>query len=306
MTTQEETSPSSHFSDRLATARRRFFVGRATELELFRQTLQAEETPFVVLYLFGPGGVGKTTLLSEYARLAAEQGRSVYRLDGRDVDPSPQGFFLALSQAINPQAPPLSLKTLANLPPAVLLLDTYERLTALDGWLRETFLPALPAHWLVVIAGRQPPSEPWRSDPAWRKLARVVSLRNLRPEESRQLLTTLQVPLSLQEIVLDLTLRSSSGPGPAGRLAGIGCNNDGRNPPGACPRCNPPLGGTLHARRANSLPSSSAGILCPGAGDHRSPVGRSAGRRGRAYLLCLAAGPVLHRKRAGWLNSMKG
>ena len=193
------------FSDRLATARRRFFVGRAAELELFRQVLLAEEAPLAVLHIFGPGGVGKTTLLGEYARLAAEHSRSVYRLDGRDVDLSPQGFLLALSQAIDPDAPPLSLKELAELPPTVLLLDTYERLTALDGWLRETFLPALPAHVLVVIAGRQPPSEPWRTDPAWRELARVVSLRNLRPEESRQLLTTLKVPASLQESIVDLT-----------------------------------------------------------------------------------------------------
>lgn len=142
MTTQEETSASSRFSDRLVTARRSFFVGRAAELELFRQALLAEEAPFAVLYLFGPGDVGKTTLLREYARLAAEQGRPVYRLDGRDVDPSPQGFLLALSQAIGPETPPLSLKTLAELPPAVLLLDTYERLAALDGWLREVFFPA--------------------------------------------------------------------------------------------------------------------------------------------------------------------
>lgn len=195
---------SSRISNRLTAIRRRFFVGRGAELELFRQALLAEESLFAVLHLFGPGGVGKTTLLHEYAGLAAEHGRPAYRLDGRDIDPSPHGFLLALSHIVDPEAPPLSLNALADLPPAVLILDTYERLTALDGWLRETFLPALPAHVLVVIAGRTPPAEPWYTDPAWRRLARIVSLRNLRPEESRQLLTTLDVPAALQEAVLNV------------------------------------------------------------------------------------------------------
>ncbi|QXD15650.1 AAA family ATPase [Rhodocaloribacter litoris] len=190
--------------ERADRARYRHFVGRRAELELFAQALQSESARFSVLYVFGPGGVGKTALLREYATLAAEQGRSVYRLDGRDMEPSPQGFLLALSQAIDPDVPPLSLDALADLPPAVLLLDTYERLAVLDDWLREAFLPALPAQLLVVMAGRQPPSEPWYTDPAWRELARVVSLRNLRPEESRQLLTTLHVPGMLQEAILDV------------------------------------------------------------------------------------------------------
>lgn len=191
-------------SNRLSEARRRFFGGRAAELELFRQALLADELPFAVLFLFGPGGVGKTTLLHACADIAAEEGRAVFHLDGRDIDPSPHGFLLPLSSQARPGEAPLSLDGLAALPPAVLFLDTYERLAPLDPWLRETFLPHLPAHILVVIAGRQPPAEPWHTDPAWRELARIVSLRNLRPEESRRLLTTLGVPVRLQESFLDV------------------------------------------------------------------------------------------------------
>ncbi len=186
-------------------ARHRYFVGRITELELFRQGLVSGEPPFVVLYLFGPGGVGKSALLREYARLAAEQGRSVYHLDGRYVEPSPQGFLRSLAQLTGPATPRLRLDSFDSTHPAVLLLDSYERITALDHWLRETFLPSLPAHVRVVIAGRQSPSEPWRTDPAWREMVRIVSLRNLRPEESRQLLVAMHVPASQHEAILGMT-----------------------------------------------------------------------------------------------------
>ncbi len=49
--------------DRLEAARRQRFVGRTAERALFQSALTTVEAPFSVLYLFGAGGVGKTTLL---------------------------------------------------------------------------------------------------------------------------------------------------------------------------------------------------------------------------------------------------
>jgi hypothetical protein len=49
-------------------------------------------------------------------------------------------------------------------------------------------LPRLPATALTVVAGRELPGPAWRADPAWRGLLRIVSLRNLGPEESRSYL----------------------------------------------------------------------------------------------------------------------
>src|SRR5690349_9114088 len=54
-------------ADRLKSARRRRFVGRAAELELLQGALAAAEPPFSVLWVHGPGGVGKTALLGEFA-----------------------------------------------------------------------------------------------------------------------------------------------------------------------------------------------------------------------------------------------
>ena len=153
---------------RLRRARERRFVGRAGELELFRAALDTPEPPFTVLWVHGPGGVGKSALLRAFADSAADAGATATLLDLRDVEPSPSGFTTALGE-----------------PGRVLLLDTWESAAPLDGWLRERFLPALPADSVVVVAGRVPPSPGWRADAGWRDLLRVVSLRNLRPDDSR-------------------------------------------------------------------------------------------------------------------------
>src|SRR5262245_49249844 len=158
--------PPSRLADRLTAARRGRFVGREAELELFRSALLATEPPFAVLHIFGPGGVGKSTLLREYARQASETGRPVVLVD-RDVEPSPAGFLLALYRALGLEESRADLP-LANWPSnAILFIDTYELLAALDGWLRETFLPQLPTDTLVVIAGRNPPASAWRADQGW-------------------------------------------------------------------------------------------------------------------------------------------
>ena len=181
-------------ADRLAVARRRRFVGRAAELALFSSALADTEPPFALLHVHGPGGVGKTLLLGEFARLAADVGVPAVRLDGRDLDPSPPGFLAALGRALDepPDASPMA--ALARRPRAVLLVDTYETLAPLDAWLRETLLPELPGGHLVVLAGRDPPAAGWLADPGWRDLARVVPLRNLRPSESRAYLHARGVP----------------------------------------------------------------------------------------------------------------
>src|SRR3712207_8931679 len=52
-------------ADRVAAVRHQRFVGRTAELDLFRTVLLADQSPFAVLHIHGPGGVGKTALLAE-------------------------------------------------------------------------------------------------------------------------------------------------------------------------------------------------------------------------------------------------
>lgn len=52
---------------------------------------------------------------------------------------------------------------------AVLLIDTFERVHGLEGWLRERFLPRLPEG--AVVASRYLPDPMWRTDPGGELLA---------------------------------------------------------------------------------------------------------------------------------------
>ncbi|MDQ4074727.1 MAG: ATP-binding protein, partial [Chloroflexota bacterium] len=75
----------------------------------------------------------------------------------------------------------------------------------LESWLRRTFLRELPRQSLVVIAGRNPQARVWRADLDWGDLTRVVSLRNLRPEESQAYLTAQGIPDEQHPAVLSFT-----------------------------------------------------------------------------------------------------
>src|SRR5262249_42542291 len=75
-------------ADRLASARQRRFIGREPEVETFRAALLADEPPFVVWHIHGPGGVGKTTLIQEFARVAEEAGHRAVIVDGRNIEPT--------------------------------------------------------------------------------------------------------------------------------------------------------------------------------------------------------------------------
>ena len=179
-------------SDRIDQARQERFVGRQAELELFHTALTAEEPPFAVLHIYGPGGAGKTTLLHELARLAVQQGRSVVLLDGRDVESTPTAVASAANAAFDAAGG------------RVLLIDTYEMLDGLDGWMRREFLPQLPAASLVVIAGRQAPTA-WREDSAWAELTRIVALDNLPVEECHAYLAARGVPAHHHDALLAFT-----------------------------------------------------------------------------------------------------
>lgn len=169
------------------------FVGREAELDLFSEAFGEGAQGFALAYVYGPGGIGKTTLLDEIARLARETGTHVGRLNGRDLEARPSAFEAAAHIALGP----------ATGGRRVLLVDTYERIASLDGWLQRSFLLSLDASDMVVIAGRTPPSHEWRS--RWADQAVVFPLRNLAGIEASAYLDARGVPTKAHDQILAFT-----------------------------------------------------------------------------------------------------
>ena len=204
MDTQDKAPKS--LAERLHQARRRQFVGRENERSLFRAAITADEQPFYILHIHGPGGIGKTSLLQQFEEICREAVIEVWMIDGRSTDPSPESFITALRNTTGlAEDAPILEGLAAKGDRRVLLIDNYERLGMLDRWLRETLLPQLPDKTLVVIAGRRPPSVPWRTDPGWQPLVRTISLRNLQPDEVQSYLAVRQVPAAQHQTVLNFT-----------------------------------------------------------------------------------------------------
>ncbi|MFO1198772.1 MAG: ATP-binding protein [Burkholderiaceae bacterium] len=177
-------------ADKLAAARRARFVGRTDEIACFERMLAGDDEA-AVMFVHGPGGIGKTTLLREFARRAEAHGRVVVALDARDVQASPLALRAALAQSLGSE--------LEDVPPGlVLLIDTFELMASLELWLRDALLPELPSDALVVIAGRTPADAQWRTDPGWAALAKVLRLAPLAPAEVDAFLDARDVPEALR------------------------------------------------------------------------------------------------------------
>jgi hypothetical protein len=202
----KEASMPSRLSERLAAARHSYFVGRASERALFQSALAYSDFSFNVVYIYGPGGIGKTALLGEFNLLCEQADIACLYLDARTLDPSPESFLEALQSNLEVPAEDSLFDFLGSYDGRlVILLDTYEVLAPLDEWILEEFLPQLPENTLFVLAGQQPPAAAWRADLGWQSIIRVLALRNLDSAESADYLVKRAVPENEHGPVLEFT-----------------------------------------------------------------------------------------------------
>jgi hypothetical protein len=152
---------------RIAGRDRALFVGREVELDALEQALAGERADRVV-HVVGAGGIGKSALLRELARRAAERGIETVWIDGRDVPPFPDAVAEALAPVLAGSA-------------ALVVFDSYELISSLDGHLRDRVLPELPESTLVVFACRQHPSRGW-FEHGWDSIVRTIELGPLSDE----------------------------------------------------------------------------------------------------------------------------
>jgi hypothetical protein len=151
-------------TDRLQAARKKLFVGRTAERSFFEEAISADEMPFCVLHISGLGGVGKTTLLREFASLCAARNVHTTTLDARNLDPSPEAFLgaLAIANGLPPGDSPVEF--LAQLDTRyVIFIDTYEMLARLMGGCASSSCRSCPimAASCWPVATRRAPSGAW-------------------------------------------------------------------------------------------------------------------------------------------------
>ncbi len=162
----------------------RRFVGREAELATLRPAMGREMPAQALFFVHGPGGIGKSTLL-ERLRLMAEPGVDIVCVNGAELMPTPQGVIDGMAAALGlgerSASPEAIVTAWAARGRSVLLLDTFEALDPVAGWMRDSWLPTLPAQVSVVLAGRRAPDSRWSAHALWASAMHAVALDMLAP-----------------------------------------------------------------------------------------------------------------------------
>ncbi len=129
-----------------------------------------------VFLLHGPAGAGKSALLRELARHGEARGMETVMVEARDLAPLAEALDEAIAPALRASRP-------------LLMLDSWERLSALDPHLRQNLLPRLPSSARVVIASRRAPGAGWFAG-GWENLVAELSLGPLAQPDAEALLAS--------------------------------------------------------------------------------------------------------------------
>ncbi len=125
------------------------FVGRESELAVVAGLID-ERTPSRILFVHGPGGIGKSALLRASGRLAEDAGFRVETHDARTL----QGGLDDLLRVLADQAAA----------PRFLIVDEVDHLGSMLAPLRDALLDRLAEHARIVLAGRSEPEQSWRAN----------------------------------------------------------------------------------------------------------------------------------------------
>jgi len=191
--------------DILQQQRKKNFVGRQPELQFFSALLQQASPAYHLIYIYGPGGQGKTTLLKQFADVCLENSTPFIHLDCRYIEAHPDSFKQVF-QLSSPFGETEIIDAIdAHRGPVVVMIDTYEKLKPLDDWLRMDFLPELPGNVITVITARSGLPTNWKTDPGWQSITKSFSLKELTAEESIQLLARRSIPTEHMQRIVEYT-----------------------------------------------------------------------------------------------------
>ena len=163
------------------------FVGRASQRALVAD-LMSERGPAVV-FVHGPGGIGKSALLDAVASDAVHRGLQVRALDITGV--SYDRARLA--------------DVLATLEPgrrALLVVDDCDHAQVAIRWMRYHWTTDIPADAIIVIASRPAPPRGLQSGVGWPARIEVIPLGELSAENAVELAERAGVPAELRDRVV--------------------------------------------------------------------------------------------------------
>ena len=127
----------------------------------------------MVLFVSGPGGIGKSSLVRNLAREAADTGWSVHWIDGREIGVDHEAIDRQLDAAIAADRP-------------LVVLDTYERLEALGGHIRARLMEVSSAAAICVVSRKRADSG-WLSG-GWESCLVELTIEAMSDTEARLLL----------------------------------------------------------------------------------------------------------------------
>ncbi|WP_284646253.1 LuxR C-terminal-related transcriptional regulator [Paenibacillus silviterrae] len=148
------------------------FIGREELLNDFDACLGSKDS-YKIMNLYGTAGVGKSFLTYRLQRMATSKGWHTIVVDGDSFVHTPSSFCRHLLQSIDndpwdehqdTKVINDCLQTLNKLAATVgvaLFIDTFERVSHLEQWLREHFLNKLGQRTVIVLSGRYPLSPAW-------------------------------------------------------------------------------------------------------------------------------------------------
>ena len=157
---------------RLSQRDSRRLVGRDSQIAALEE-LFVDDPRASLVFVHGPGGIGKSTLLREIARRGERHGWRSTFVEGRELAPVADALEQEVGAARRHARP-------------LLLLDSYERMRAMGGYLRRELLPSLPERTIVVIAARGAPEQAW-FEGGWESLVVDLELGPLSRQESLEL-----------------------------------------------------------------------------------------------------------------------
>ena len=136
--------------------RPRSFVGREDELSVLERLIVSAELSTV--YVHGIAGIGKTALVGALVERLEASEVDVVTLDCMTIEPTRRGLLGALAYERFESGDGRGDGRVR-----LVVLDHYEVFRLMDTWLRQVFVPSLPANGPLLLAGREPPVAGWFS-----------------------------------------------------------------------------------------------------------------------------------------------